>query len=137
MVLFQYRFDQIYQYLELNELRKKHTNGLEKKGIYFLLLFLIFHSIFRKDMVKNLDNNVRDRICEKLNKKTIRATHFRHLAKLMNYNNQKIEVFEQKDNPTYSLLEEWQIEPTSTKEVLIALLSQMKRDDVIQILNKT
>ena len=88
-------------------------------------------------MVTNLDNNVRDRICEKLNKKTIRAKNVCHLAKLMNYNNQKIEVFEQKDNPTYSLLEEWQIEPTSTKEVFIALLRQMKRDDVIQILNET
>ena len=88
-------------------------------------------------MVKNLDNNVRDRICEKLNKKPIKAKNFRNLAKLMSYNNQEIEVFEQKDNPTYSLLEEWQTGPTSTKEVLIELLSQMERDDVIQILNET
>lgn len=87
-------------------------------------------------MVRNVDRNVRDKVCELLNKKTIKAKDFRKLAKLMDYNDEEIKELEQQHNPTYFLLEDWQTEPTSTVEVLIELLSQMKRDDVIQILNK-
>ena len=87
-------------------------------------------------MARTLDSNIRDEVCELLNKKTIKAKNFRELAKLIDYNDKQIQELEEQLNPMYSLLEEWQAGPTSTVEALINLLCQMKRDDIIEILNK-
>ena len=54
-------------------------------------------------MARTLDSNIRDEVCELLNKKTIKAKNFRELAKLIDYNDKQIQELEEQLNPMYSL----------------------------------
>ena len=54
----------------------------------------------------------------------------------MKFESSEIELFEQCDNPTDALLQEWGTGKEATVENLIKLLEKMKRDDVIEILKE-
>ena len=71
-----------------------------------------------------------------LNKKSVLKPDFRRLAAKMKFENSKIELFEQCDNPTATLLKEWGTGREATVENLIKLLEKMKRDDVVDILKE-
>ena len=54
----------------------------------------------------------------------------------MKFENNEIELFEQCDNPTDALLQEWGTGEEATVENLIKRLEKMKRDDVVDILKE-
>ena len=75
-------------------------------------------------------------MCQLLNKKSVLKRDFRGLAAKMKFENSEIELFEQCDNPTDALLQEWGTGKEATVENLIKLLEKMKRDDVVDILKE-
>ena len=92
--------------------------------------------LYRKYMVKNLEEHIRDQVCEMLNEEKV-IDDFRALARLLKYKESEIEEIGQNDNPTNVLLEDWGTEEESTVGNLIEFLKQMKRHDVIGVLKQT
>ena len=86
--------------------------------------------------VRDLDSSLKSKVCQLLNKKSVLKRDFRGLAAKMKFENNEIELFEQCDNPTATLLKEWGTWKEATVENLIKLLEKMKRDDVVEILKE-
>ena len=86
--------------------------------------------------VRDLDSSLKSKVCQLLNKKSVLKRDFRGLAAKMKFESSEIELFEQCDNPTDALLQEWGTGKEATVENLIKLLEKMKRDDVIEILKE-
>ena len=86
--------------------------------------------------VRDLDSSLKSKVCQLLNKKSVLKRDFRGLAVKMKIENSEIELFEQCDNPTDALLQEWGTGREATVENLIKLLEKMKRDDVVDILKE-
>ena len=86
--------------------------------------------------VRDLDSSLKSKVCQLLNKKSVLKRDFRGLAAKMKFENSEIELFEQCDNPTDALLQEWGTGREATVENLIKLLEKMKRDDVVDILKE-
>ena len=53
--------------------------------------------------VRDLDSNLKSKVCQSLNKKSVLKRDFRELAAKMKFENSDIELFEQSDNPTDAL----------------------------------
>ena len=86
--------------------------------------------------VRDLDSDVKSRICALLNETSVLKRDYRGLAAKMKYDKDEIELFSRCDNPTNVLLHEWGTQNDATVDNLIKLLEKMKRDDVIEILKE-
>ena len=86
--------------------------------------------------VRDLDSSLKSKVCQLLNKKSVLKRDFRGLAAKMKFENSEIELFEQCDNPTDALLQEWGTGKEATVENLIKPFEEMKRDDVVDILKE-
>ena len=86
--------------------------------------------------VRDLDSSIKSEVCQLLNKRSVLNRDFRGLAAKMTFENSEIKLFEQCDNPTDALLQEWGTRREATVENLIKILEKMKRDDVVDILKE-
>ena len=75
-------------------------------------------------------------VCQLLSKKSVLERDFRGLAAKIKFGNNNIELFEQCDNLTDALGQEWGTGKEASAENLIKLL-KMKRDGVVEILKET
>lgn len=75
-------------------------------------------------------------MCLKLNAKTLRKKDFRGLAARLKWSEDEIEQLQKCNNPTVTLLVDWQVGNESTVDNLKKLLKEINRDDVIEILNE-
>ena len=86
--------------------------------------------------LRDPDSSLNSKVCELLNKRSFLKRDFRGLAAKMKFKNSEIELLEQCDNPTDTLLQEWRTGEEATVENLIKLLQKIKRDDVVDILKE-
>ena len=90
-----------------------------------------------KEMVRDLDRDKRERVCQMLNVKKVPKKDFRSLAAKMKFEKHEIETFERSENPTDVLLRDWERRMESTVDNLIKFLKKMGRDDVIKVVKET
>ena len=86
--------------------------------------------------VRDLDSSLKSKVCQLLNERSLLKRDFRGLAVKMKFENCDIELFEQFDNPTDTLLQKWGTGKEATVENLIKLLEKIKRNDVVDILKE-
>ena len=93
-----------------------------------------------QDMVRNLPNETRRKICEKLDIAMPFENDCRGLADKIGMSNQQIKtIWRGKGdgkvlNPTDQVLELWQVKKDATVRRLVKILSDLERDDVVEII---
>lgn len=87
-------------------------------------------------LIQGVDEDVRSKVCQMLNKRSALNKDFRGLAAKMNYNKDEMDLFERSDNPADALLKDWGATKNATVGSLIKFLEKMSRDDVVETLKK-
>ena len=88
-------------------------------------------------MVRNLDCDIRRRLCQMLNKKTLPKHGVRVLAAEIKYEKHEIDAFLQSKNPTDAVLRDWEKRGECKVQTLVKYLEKMGRHDVTVVLKQT
>ena len=87
-------------------------------------------------MVSEIPFTVRQEVCNLLRVERTFGGDFRSLAGDLRMDNSKIQVISKKDNPADEVLTWWEPQRSATVQKFREILVRMKRDDVVEILDR-
>ena len=110
-------------------------------GLSTWILFNTLRTFFsteegRKTMVSEIPFTVRQEVCNLLRVERTFGGDFRSLAGDLRMDNSKIQVISKKDNPADEVLTWWEPQRSATVQKFREILVRMKRDDVVEILDR-